>query len=53
MAAATAAPRTEGQEVPNRPVILKRHVTGFPTEDDMELVAGVAHLAVPPGQGNK
>ncbi|CAN6342417.1 unnamed protein product [Urochloa humidicola] len=36
-------------EVPNRRVILKRHVTGFPAEDDMEVVSGTAHLAVPPG----
>ncbi|CAL4903707.1 unnamed protein product [Urochloa decumbens] len=40
---------TEGQDVPNRRVILKRHVTGFPSEDDMEVVAGGARLAVPPG----
>ncbi|TVU51442.1 hypothetical protein EJB05_02873 [Eragrostis curvula] len=39
----------EGQEVPNRRVILKRYVTGFPSEDDMEVVAGTARLAVPPG----
>ena len=39
----------EGQEVPNKQVVLKRYVTGFPTEDDMEVVAGVARLAVPPG----
>ncbi|CAL5097801.1 unnamed protein product [Urochloa decumbens] len=44
-----AAVGTEGQEVPNRRVILKRHVTGFPSEDDMEVVAGAARLAVPPG----
>ena len=36
-------------EVSNRSVILKRHVTGFPTEDDMELVTATARLAVPPG----
>uniref|UniRef100_K3Z7K6 Enoyl reductase (ER) domain-containing protein n=1 Tax=Setaria italica TaxID=4555 RepID=K3Z7K6_SETIT len=47
MAAAAAAAGTE--EVPNRRVILKRHVTGFPAEDDMEVVAGAARLAVPPG----
>ncbi|CAN6335833.1 unnamed protein product [Urochloa humidicola] len=41
---------TEGQEVPNRRVTLKRHVTGFPAEDDMEVVvAGAPALAVPPG----
>ncbi|KAL6642404.1 hypothetical protein ACP70R_020585 [Stipagrostis hirtigluma subsp. patula] len=39
----------EGQEVPNRQVVLKRYVTGFPTEEDMEVVAGAARLAVPPG----
>ncbi|XBI88375.1 hypothetical protein VPH35_026345 [Triticum aestivum] len=36
-------------EVSNRSVILKRHVTGFPTEDDMELVTATARVAVPPG----
>uniref|UniRef100_A0A453AH28 Enoyl reductase (ER) domain-containing protein n=1 Tax=Aegilops tauschii subsp. strangulata TaxID=200361 RepID=A0A453AH28_AEGTS len=36
-------------EVSNRSVILKRHVTGFPTEDDMELVTATVRLAVPPG----
>uniref|UniRef100_A0A0A9KI92 Oxidoreductase N-terminal domain-containing protein n=1 Tax=Arundo donax TaxID=35708 RepID=A0A0A9KI92_ARUDO len=39
----------EGEEVRNRWVILKRYVTGYPTEDDMEVVAGTARLAVPPG----
>jgi len=47
--AAAAVVRTEEQEVPNQRVILNRHVMGFPSEDDMELVAGAAHLAVPPG----
>ncbi|KAL6905892.1 hypothetical protein ACP4OV_003493 [Aristida adscensionis] len=39
------------EEVPNRQVVLKRHVpTGLlPAEDDMELVAGVARLDVPAG----
>nr|AAX99161.1 2-alkenal reductase [Hordeum vulgare subsp. vulgare] len=36
-------------EVGNRRVILKRYVTGFPTEDDMEVVPATARLAVPPG----
>uniref|UniRef100_A0A453LC65 Enoyl reductase (ER) domain-containing protein n=1 Tax=Aegilops tauschii subsp. strangulata TaxID=200361 RepID=A0A453LC65_AEGTS len=36
-------------EVSNKRVVLKRHVTGFPTEDDMELVPATARLAVPPG----
>ncbi|KAJ1265289.1 hypothetical protein BS78_08G066700 [Paspalum vaginatum] len=36
-------------EVPNRRVILKRYVTGFPSEDDMEAVAGATHLVVAPG----
>lgn len=35
-------------DAPNRRVILKRYVTGFPAEDDMEVVAGAAQLAVPP-----
>lgn len=43
MAAAT------GEEVSNRRVILKQYVTGFPTEDDMELVTAAVRLAVPPG----
>ncbi|WVZ89100.1 hypothetical protein U9M48_035553 [Paspalum notatum var. saurae] len=47
---AAAAGTTEGvQELPNRRVILKRYVTGFPTEDDMEVVTGTVRLAVPPG----
>jgi NADPH-dependent curcumin reductase CurA len=45
---AAAAAAAAGTEVPNRQVILKRRVTGFPAEDDMEVVAGVARLAVPP-----
>ncbi|KAF7013598.1 unnamed protein product [Triticum aestivum] len=36
-------------EVSNKRVILKRHVTGFPTEDDMEVVTATVSLAVPPG----
>ena len=36
-------------EVSNKRVVLKRHVTGFPTEDDMELLTGTSRLAVPPG----
>ena len=36
-------------EVSNKRVILKRYVTGFPAEDDMELVPATARLAVPPG----
>jgi NADPH-dependent curcumin reductase CurA len=46
MAASAAG---DGDEVPNRRVILKRYVTGMPTEDDMEVVAGTTRLAVPPG----
>jgi NADPH-dependent curcumin reductase CurA len=46
MAAAAAA---EQQEVPNKRVVLKRYVTGFPTEDDMEVVAGTVRLTLPPG----
>jgi NADPH-dependent curcumin reductase CurA len=39
-----------GEEVPNKRVILKRYVqTGFPSEDDMEVVTATARLAVPPG----
>jgi NADPH-dependent curcumin reductase CurA len=36
-------------EVSNKGVTLKRHVTGFPAEDDMELVTATVRLAVPPG----
>ncbi|CAN6353209.1 unnamed protein product [Urochloa humidicola] len=39
----------EAAEVPNKRVILKRYVTGFPSEDDMEVVTGTARLAVPEG----
>jgi len=39
----------EGEEVTNRQVILKRYVSGCPTVDDMEVVAGAVRLAVPPG----
>jgi len=34
--------------VRNKMVVLKRHVTGFPTED-MEVVVGTARLRVPAG----
>ncbi|TVU51430.1 hypothetical protein EJB05_02861 [Eragrostis curvula] len=37
------------EEVPNHGVILKRYVTRFPSEDDMEVVACTARLAVPAG----
>jgi NADPH-dependent curcumin reductase CurA len=46
---ATAAVVAEAEEVTNRQVILKRYVTGCPTVEDMEVVAGTARLAVPPG----
>lgn len=36
-------------QVSNKGVILKRDVTGFPTEDDMEVVTSGFSLAVPPG----
>ncbi|XP_051199602.1 2-alkenal reductase (NADP(+)-dependent) [Lolium perenne] len=36
-------------EVSNKGVTLKRHVMGFPTEDDMELVTATVRLTVPPG----
>ncbi|CAL4933422.1 unnamed protein product [Urochloa decumbens] len=36
-------------EVRNRKVVLKRYVTGYPTEDDMEVVDGTVHLVVPQG----
>ncbi|KQJ91821.1 2-alkenal reductase (NADP(+)-dependent) [Brachypodium distachyon] len=36
-------------QVSNKGVILKRYVTGFPTEDDMEVVTSGFSLAVPPG----
>jgi NADPH-dependent curcumin reductase CurA len=38
-----------GEEVANKRVVLKRYVTGFPSEDDMEVVTATASLAVPPG----
>ncbi|RLN30380.1 hypothetical protein C2845_PM05G07790 [Panicum miliaceum] len=46
---AASAGATEGEEVTNRQVILKRYVSGCPTVDDMEVVAGAVSLAVPPG----
>ncbi|XP_047049448.1 2-alkenal reductase (NADP(+)-dependent)-like isoform X2 [Lolium rigidum] len=39
-------------EVSNKRVILKQFVTGFPTEDDMELVTATVRLAVPPGSAS-
>ncbi|KAI4987545.1 hypothetical protein ZWY2020_020345 [Hordeum vulgare] len=39
-------------EVSNKGVILKQFVTGFPTEDDMEVVTGAVRLAVPPGSAS-
>ena len=33
----------------NKMVVLKRHVTGFPTEEDMEVVVGTVRLGVPAG----
>lgn len=35
--------------VSNRRVILKRYVTGLPSEDDMEVVTAKTTLAVPAG----
>ncbi|KAL6870783.1 hypothetical protein ACP4OV_014631 [Aristida adscensionis] len=39
----------EAEEARNKKVILKRYITGYPTEEDMEVVAGTARLAVPAG----
>ncbi|CAN6283231.1 unnamed protein product [Urochloa humidicola] len=36
-------------EVRNRKVVLKQYVTGYPAEDDMEVVDRTVHLAVPQG----
>ncbi|CAN6339996.1 unnamed protein product [Urochloa humidicola] len=47
-----ASPAGEAAEVPNKRVILKRYVTGFPSEDDMEVVTGTARLAVPEGSAS-
>ncbi|RLM57930.1 hypothetical protein C2845_PM18G03240 [Panicum miliaceum] len=33
----------------NKMVVLKRHVTGFPTEEDVEVVVGTVRLQVPAG----
>ncbi|CAM0949213.1 unnamed protein product [Alopecurus aequalis] len=41
-----------GVEVSNKRVVLKQYVTGFPTEDDMEILTGTVCLAVPPGSGS-
>jgi NADPH-dependent curcumin reductase CurA len=35
--------------VQNKKVVLRRHVTGFPTEDDMEITVGTTELRVPAG----
>ena len=48
-AAASVVAEAEEEEVTNRQVILKRYVSGCPTVDDMEVVAGAVRLAVPPG----
>ena len=43
----------EVEEVTNRQVILKRYVSGCPTVDDMEVVAGAVRLAVPCRPGRR
>jgi len=35
--------------VQNKKVVLRRHVTGFPTEEDMEITVGTITLRVPAG----
>jgi hypothetical protein len=35
--------------VQNKKVVLRRHVTGFPTEDDMEITVDTTELRVPAG----
>ncbi|XP_062197717.1 2-alkenal reductase (NADP(+)-dependent)-like [Phragmites australis] len=35
--------------VRNKKVVLRRHVTGYPTEEDMEIVADTVRLSVPAG----
>ncbi|WVZ53459.1 hypothetical protein U9M48_004398, partial [Paspalum notatum var. saurae] len=35
--------------VPNKKVVLRRHVTGFPSEEDMEIVEDIVDLRVPAG----
>ena len=35
--------------VQNKKVVLRRHVTGFPTEDDMEITVGTTEQRVPAG----
>jgi len=35
--------------VQNKKVVLRRHVTGFPTEDDMEIKVDTISLRVPAG----
>ncbi|KAJ1269181.1 hypothetical protein BS78_07G190700 [Paspalum vaginatum] len=36
--------------VPNKKVVLRRHVTGFPSKEDMEIVVDTVSLRVPEGQ---
>ncbi|TVU03027.1 hypothetical protein EJB05_51441, partial [Eragrostis curvula] len=38
--------------VQNKKVVLKRHVTGYPVEEDMEIVADTVELRVPAGLKN-
>jgi ligand-binding SRPBCC domain-containing protein len=35
--------------VQNKKVVLRRHVTGFPTEEDMEIMVDTITLRVPAG----
>jgi NADPH-dependent curcumin reductase CurA len=35
--------------VQNKKVVLRRHVTGFPTEDDLEITVDTTKLRVPAG----
>ena len=39
----------KAEVVPNKKVVLRRHVTGFPTVEDMEIVADTVELRVPAG----
>ncbi|KAL4193798.1 hypothetical protein AMTRI_Chr06g178720 [Amborella trichopoda] len=38
-----------GEEASNRQIIFKDHVTGFPKEEDMEMVSSSIKLEVPEG----
>jgi len=47
--ASTREEKAAATMVQNKKVVLRRHVTGFPTEDDMEITVDTTKLSVPAG----